>query len=464
MTTPRYPQGCLAGSQARRDASSPDAEDPDDYAWIVNFHNGNVNLNHRDNNAFVRAVRSVPASECQGAQCNEPVSFRSLHAAWRRARRKKKPSNDQMRFETRWIDNLFELQTRLRAGTWAPSPSTCFIADRPKAREIHAPSFADRVVHHWLVPHLEAIYERIFIADSYSNRRGKGTLAAVKRVHAFARQVRSGQGRGWYLQLDIHNFFPSIHRPTLYGLLRKRMRRAGLPLPVQRCVHALLRRSATETGIRYVCTPAERAKVPRHKRLESARPGCGIPIGNLSSQFFANVYLNELDQFVKHELRAPRYARYVDDFVLIHESREQLIEWLERITTFLAERLHLQLKPDIRLRPLDDGIDFLGYVVRPTHLLPRRRVIAHANAALAAWEREHVHGDHLRAAPADLRALRSTWQSYAGHLRHARTHRLQRRFHRRFPWLSAAGMTRHFRPSSERRIRAIRWRTSARKP
>src|SRR6185437_10005969 len=105
------------------------------------------------------------------------------------------------------------------------------------------------------------------------------------------------------------------------------------------------------------------ALVPPHKRLENAPEGCGIAIGNLSSQFFANVYLNELDQFVKHELRASRYMRYVDDFVLVHESRAQLMAWQDAIARFLGERLRLELKAEVRLRPLDSGIDFLGYVL-----------------------------------------------------------------------------------------------------
>jgi hypothetical protein len=124
------------------------------------------------------------------------VTLQALYAAWREARRKKKPSNDQVGFETFWIDNLQQLLERVIAGTWQPDPPTCFVAKQPKAREIHAPTFSDRVIHHWLVPQLEWIYEPTFIFDSFSNRRGKGTHAAIDRLQAFVRQVHSGQSKG----------------------------------------------------------------------------------------------------------------------------------------------------------------------------------------------------------------------------------------------------------------------------
>jgi hypothetical protein len=287
-------------------------------------------------------------------------------------------------------------------------------------------------VHHWLVPQLEKLYEPTFIADSFSNRIGKGTHAAVRRLQRFVRQVASGQGGGYYLQLDIANFFNSIHRPTLWQLLKRRMERAGLPLVAQRATHALLNYPIEKTGVRWACSAEERAAVPLHKRLENAAPGCGIAIGNLSSQFFANVYLDRLDQFVKHSLKAPRYLRYVDDFVLVHRDPEQLEAWRVAIAAFLATELRLNLKAEQKLRPLADGIDFLGYVVRPSHTLVRQRVVAHCRQKLATWAQRLDHS------PAALEELRAVWASYLGHFRHARHWRLCQRIHQRFPWLAQA--------------------------
>ncbi len=438
MTTPRYPSGCSAGSQVSGEAWSSD------HAWCVDFNNGNVNNNHRNNaNACVRAVRSVPAGESQGAKAQE-VSLRSLYNAWRMARQGKQASRNQLAFDVRWADHLLQLQRQIQAGTWSPRRSTSFIAARPKAREIHAPDFADRVMHHWLVPQLEAVFEPGFIHDSFANRVGKGSHAAVRRLQQFVREVDSGQDGGWYLQLDIANFFNSIHRGTLWTLLKPRLQRAGTPLPAIRAAHALLRHPPLRAGVTQRSTPAQRAQVPPHKRLANAAPGCGLPIGNLSSQFFANVYLDALDQFIKHTIKANRYLRYVDDFVLVHHDREQLATWQREIEQFLADRLQLRLKADIRLRPLTDGIDFLGYVIRPTHTLVRRRVIAHAMEALASWEHQHIAGGEILTTPADLRALVATAASYAGHLKHANTYRLQQTLHRRFPWLASATRRRRF--------------------
>jgi hypothetical protein len=433
MTTSCYPvSACAEGSQVRGDN-----------AWIVNFNNGNSNINHRDNNNRVRAVRG-PAREFQGAGQAQQVTLRELHAAWKAARRQKVPSANQLDFDTNWADRLLDLQEQINAGTWLPRPTTCFVATRPKAREIHAPDFGDRVVHHWLIPQLEAVYERTFIADSFANRRGKGSHAAVRKLQCFVREVHSGQGGGYFLQLDIANFFNRIHRPTLYRLLKTRMERVGLPLVARKAAHALLRRSPLEVGVHHVGAPADRALVPPHKRLENAPAGCGIPIGNLSSQFFANVYLDRLDQFVKHTLKVKRYLRYVDDFVLVHHDRAQLTEWKARIIQFLADELRLALKEDAEPRPLGDGIDFLGYVVRPTHTTVRRRVVSHARAALAAWETAHVANGKVIGTPDDLRAVRAVWASYEGHLRHANSYRLQASLHRRFPWLATAARPRRF--------------------
>jgi len=438
MTRQRYPTGCVAGSQVRGEAG------PSGSVWIVNFNNGNVNNNDRNNTAFARAVRAVPAGECQGE-----VSLRALDRAWRAARRNKRPSVNQMRFDQNWIDRMLDIEKRLGNGTWTPSPATCFIAQRPKARQIHAPDFGDRIVHHWLVPQFEAIYEPGFIHDCYANRKGKGTHKAVERLRSFVRQVHSGQGGGWYLQLDVHNFFNSIHRPTLYRMLKDRLTRAGLNEPAIRAVHALLRHPVQHQGIVHRSTQAERDRVPTHKRLENAPPGCGLPIGNLSSQFFANVYLDALDQFVKHRLKAGRYLRYVDDFVLVHHDRDQLERWKVAIERFLGERLKLSLKADIRLRPLSAGIDFLGYVVYPTHTRVRSRVVRHMRESLMAWNTSHKCGRGFRSSPSDIRALSATLASYQGHFRHANSWRLSQRIMQKHPWATTLSRIKTFHHSLE---------------
>ncbi len=446
MTKPRYPQGCAARSKVRGLASStPYADNPADYAWGVNFNNGNTNINNRNNTGFVRAVRSVsPAAPGEFHSAVRRIPLRQIYCAWRRARRKKRPSANRLNFESRWMDRLLQLERRLNAGTWSPGKSSCFVAQRPKAREIHAPDFGDRVVHHLAVPALERHWEPRFIYHCFSNRKGKGTHAAVKWLQKYFRQVQSGQGGGWFLQLDIRNFFNSIDRRRLYAELKRVLERHDMPLALRRIVHALLRKSAIEQGVRHFASARVRARVPPHKRLENAALGCGLAIGNLSSQFFANVCLDALDQFVKHVLKVKRYVRYVDDLVLVHQDRNQLLAWQEQIETFLRDRLGLELKAQKILKPIPSGCDFLGYIVRPTHLEVRPRVIHHAREALQAWQARHVRGEECRATPRAYRRIRSVWGSYEGHMCHASAWGLRERLLHEFPWLPVVTVPRRF--------------------
>ena len=430
MTMPRHLSNRSAGSQEQELASSSD------YAWVVNFNTGNVNYNNRDLHYRALAVcRPVPASESQG------VTYKELYQALVKARRGKKASVNQMRFDQCWMDGLLDLQQAINSFTWKPGPTVCFIAQNPKARQIHAPLFRDRVAHHAVVPPLEAEWEPTFIHDSYANRKGKGSHKAVQCVRKHMRQVFSGQGGGWYLQLDIKNFFNTISREKLWLIMKPRMERAGMAQWIMHATHALLRHSVAKTGVIYRCTPEEMARVPAYKRLENSAPGCGLPIGNYSSQFLANVYMDPFDQFVKRALGVKRYCRYVDDFVLIHRDRAQLELWLEKIRIYLRDELSLELKDDIRLRPLASGIDFLGYIVYPTHTRVRHRVLTHAHEAFQSWSNTHIRDNKAVATPADYRRLTSIWASYQGHMRHANSHRLQQRILARQPWLKSLTST-----------------------
>jgi hypothetical protein len=317
------------------------------------------------------------------------------------------------------------------------------VARQPKAREIHAADFRDRVVHHVLVPRLAVLFEPVFIHDLYSNRVGKGTHAAVARLASFMRAVSGhGSGPGWFLQLDVRNFFNSIDLPILFGLVNRRLKRAVLQGRIDTAeahvlswlTHVILKQDF-KTETRYRCSPAELARVPEYKRLTAAPPGKGLPIGNLTSQFLANVYLNELDQFVKHQLKCRYYLRYVDDLILVDPDPGRLRGWGEAIAEFLQERLQLALKPNWTLRPVTDGADFLGYIVRPDYRLVRRRVIGNLRVKLAAFARDQVTATALRLPPGPRDRLRAELASYLGHFGHADTWRLTRSLFVRYPWL-----------------------------
>ncbi len=286
----------------------------------------------------------------------------NLYRAYRQCRRRKRKTANAMAFERDLEANLLALREELNSGDYMPGRSLAFLVERPKRREIFAADFRDRVVHHLLVGHLEPAWERRFIHDSYACRKGKGTHKGVERLRSFLRRATCSNTRpAWYLQLDVRGFFVAIDRQVLYQRLQAKehdpavlwlIRRVLFTEPARHCRLRGCHRSAFES-------------LPPHKTLFKARPGCGLPIGNLTSQFFANVYLDALDQFVKHTLKAQWYLRYCDDLVLVSRDRHQLEAWEQRIETFLGKELKLDLNERRRLRPVSDGIDFLGYITRP---------------------------------------------------------------------------------------------------
>lgn len=391
------------------------------------------------------------AGDCPPA---DPFSAAALDRAFARCIRRKRGRPDAIAFRLRQAEECHALGERLRSGRYAPGPGKVFVTRRPKHREIHAAAFRDRVVHHLLYDVLEPRFEPGFIGDSFACRRGKGTHAGAARLQEMMRQVtRQGARRAYALQLDIRSFFMSIHKPTLLGLLRRRFTPAELaaatgPWPLTRTV--VLHDPVTTA--RRCGRPREFSRVPPHKRLGAAGPDRGLPIGNLTSQFFANVYLDALDQFVKRTLGARHYVRYVDDFVLLSEREAQLREWEGRIRRFLAERLRLEAHPP-KLAPVSRGVDFLGYVVRPGYVLPRRRVVKDARARVAALEGLLRWHDVPRGQAAVLRPigrvagplrvqrldeaaaerLRSVWASLEAHMRHADAGRLWVRLWREHP-------------------------------
>jgi len=311
-------------------------------------------------------------------------SLENIYQQYIACRKNKRNTANALRFEARQELNLLDLQEALASRSYEPGRSVCFFVRRPKLREVFAADFRDRVVHHVLVSHLEKIWEPIFIHDSYACRKGKGVHAGVARLQVFMRQATAnGTQPAWYLQLDIRNYFMSIDKRRLFEMLN-----AKLKPHLAKDVEA---RWLTQKLVFHDCTvdphikgdPQLMHRLPAHKTLFHAPSGEGLPIGNLNSQFFANVYLNALDQFVKHELKCRWYLRYCDDFVLLAHTSDELRAWRSRIEIFVQEQLELRLNETReRLRPVGDGVDFLGYIVRPFHLLVRRRVVGHLREAL----------------------------------------------------------------------------------
>jgi RNA-directed DNA polymerase len=349
-----------------------------------------------------------PSADRSDALLHAGPSFHELVAAYYDCRRHKRNTASALAFEVDLERNLVGLFDELAGGTYSPAPSICFVVTRPKAREVWAAAFRDRIVHHLLYNRIGDRFERAFIADTCACIRGRGTLYAAQRLEAKVRSVSRNWSRpAWYLKCDVANFFVAIDKGILAGLLEAR-----IPETWWRGLAELVLFHDPRPDVVLRCQPERLALVPVHKRLAEQGVHQGLPIGNLSSQFFANVYLDRLDQFVKHSLRARHYVRYVDDFVLLHESREWLQATLEEVEAFLPRELRIRLNDSKTiLQPVDRGVDFVGQVLKPWHRRIRRRTF---NEALQ------------RTREADAGDVATTANSYFGLLRQATAHQHDR--------------------------------------
>ena len=398
-------------------------------AWIVNMWNGNVNNNNKTNNNYVWPVRS-------GEWLTPLFSFETLYRSYLKCRRNKRGTINAMKFEMNAEENLFFLLEQLLSKSYQPSRSVCFIVERPKMREIIAADFRDRVVHHVLVEKLEQIYEPIFIHDSYACRKDKGLHKAIGRVREFIRKgSKNGREKLYYLHMDIKNFFMTIDKEILYSLLEKKIENEDLLWLARGLIfHNPIENCIIKGNKRLI------KHLPSHKSLFHAPEGRGLPIGNLTSQFFANLYLNELDQYVKHILKCRYYVRYCDDFLILDESPERLEKLKEHIREFVADRLNLSLNDKYnRIVPVSNGIDFLGYIIRHDYMLVRQRVVNNLRVRLEEAKKRLVsETGGMQVYQYDyklLEQLRSVLASYRGHMKWADTYSLRRAILRRYSFL-----------------------------
>ena len=268
-------------------------------------------------------------------------------------------------------DNLFKLHAELKYKIYRHSDYTAFYITDPKQRHIHKADVRDRILHHAVYRVLYPIFDKSFIFDSYSCRLNKGTHKAVARLENFARKVSKNYTSPCFgLKCDIKKFFDSVDHTILYEIVERRIG--------DKDVLWLLREIIDSFNLALPDVQIERER-------ERRPAGRGIPIGNLTSQLFANIYLNELDKFIKHELRCRNYLRYCDDFVILSSDLTYLENIVPEIEKILKNRLKLKLHKDkITIRKLRQGIDFLGYVVLPNCKVLRtktkRRMLERANS------------------------------------------------------------------------------------
>lgn len=298
-------------------------------------------------------------------------SLEKLVQAYFDCRKDKRTTASALRFELDLERNLLALHEELTSGSYRPGRSICFAISRPRPREVWAAEFRDRIVHHLLYNQVADRFHRRFIADSCACIPGRGTLYAAQRLEAKVRsQTQNWAKPGFYLKCDLANFFVSIDKRVLWPLLMMQIPERwwrGL------CKVVLFHDPRQDYELQGSTQMLE--AVPTHKRLVNAGQFSGLPIGNLSSQFFANVLLNELDQHIKHRVGARHYTRYVDDMVLLHESPRWLNAAKDSIDSFLPG-LGLALNPrKTVLQPISRGIDYVGQVIKPWRRTTRPRTL-----------------------------------------------------------------------------------------
>lgn len=310
------------------------------------------------------------------------TQIENLFQAWDEFKKGKRKRKDVQIFERNLEDNLFDLHLSLKEKTYRHGKYDSFYVQDPKQRHIHKAEVKDRIIHHLLYKYLYKLFDKSFIYDSYSCRIEKGTHKGVKRLEEFTRIVsKNYTDPCWALKLDIKKFFASVDHDILIKLLQNKI---------------------TDPDILWLL-----------KEVIESFP-LGIPLGNLTSQIFANIYMNELDQFIKHDSKIKYYLRYADDFLILSGDNESLQRSIVTISHFLWNNLKLELHPKkIILRKLDWGVDFLGYIVLPHYILPRTKTKRRIFKKLQILYSNDT--DHLN----------QSLQSYLGYLSYANAYKVK---------------------------------------
>jgi retron-type reverse transcriptase len=330
-------------------------------------------------------------------------AFDNLLAAFYKARKGKRSKAPVARFEYHLEREILQLERELRDMTYRPGPYRSFYIFDPKKRKISAAPFRDRVVHHALCHVIQPMYERRFIFDSYANRIGKGTHKAMDRCTRFLRVNR------YVLKCDIVQYFPSVDHQILRSILAHPLRDPDVVWLIERIL---------ESGRGILASEYTMQWFPGDDLFAVNRPR-GLPIGNLTSQLWANVYLNELDQFVKRELKCRCYVRYVDDFLLFHDEKQQLHAWKHDVAHFL-EGLRLRLHPTKSVVfPTRLGVDYLGFRHFSAHRKIRRDNVRRFIQRLRGQR------DAYQAGLLSLDEVHRSLQSWIAHAGHGDTYRLR---------------------------------------
>ena len=330
--------------------------------------------------------------------------FREIYKAYIQARKNKRKTADEFKFEINYIDNLNGLVESILSRDYQPSRSMAFVTFKPVTREIFAAPFRDRVVHHFLFNRNGGWWDRRFIYDSYSCRKGKGTLMAVERLVKKERQISQNyKKKTWVYKFDIQAFFMSLPRRELYSRvlwgLKRQYPKGGFEFEVCRFLwHRIIMDDPTVGARKRGHAENWSPKIlPPSKSLFNQPPGQGIVIGNLTSQLLSNIYLDKLDKFVTQKLGHKYYGRYVDDFYIfvLEKDRWKMDEDIREIETFLLG-MGLKLHPKKRyIQPIEKGVQFIGAQIYPRRVLPSKRVIGNFRSAAQRYMMGMVEDDSI---------------------------------------------------------------------
>jgi RNA-directed DNA polymerase len=314
---------------------------------------------------------------------------KNLILAYKKARKGKTKKDYVLEFEKNLRENIINLHTELQKEIYSPKPLVTFILRDPKTRRISKSDFRDRIIHHALYNVIEPIFDKSFIYDNCANRKNKGTIFAIKRFDKFKRKVSKNNTKNCFiLKADIKHYFHEVSHRILIKIIQRKIKDKKVIFLIKKIL---------ENGF-------------KHKTM---------PLGNLTSQFFANLYLNDLDYFVKHLLKAKYYIRYVDDFVIFHNSKEQLQIWKNKIDFFLREKLKLEIHPQkSNILLLSKGIDFVGFRNFYYFRLLRKRNIKKMFRTLERFNKGKIFSNKFD-------EILQGWTAYANQ---ANTHKIKKRF------------------------------------
>lgn len=345
-----------------------------------------------------------------------------LFKAYFDAKKNKGKTANALAFAVSYEENIIELYEDIVNYRYQIRPSICFIVNKPVRREIFAADFRDRVVHHLLFNYLNPLFERSFVKDSYSCRKGKGTSYGISRVSYFIRSCSLNyQKECWIMKLDIKGYFMSIDRNILYKKIEKKinsLKNTGFDRNLILHLIRLVVFNDPTKGCRFRSQPQDWVGLPKSKSLFHSDKNKGLPIGNLTSQLCANIYLNQFDHFVKEKLGFKYYGRYVDDMVFVYKDKDFLKNSIPKIKHHLKNNFGLTLHPrKIYLQKSNIGVCFLGVFIKPRCIYTGRRTKDNFIKNLYIIERKEVIEEK------DISII----NSYLGMMIHYNSYKLRRK-------------------------------------